>query len=146
MRSWKSQSTASYTNRGSLSLSAFCKYAHASGTNFRSKTAGRGLRRCKLGIMPTSERPEVQTGSADRNAYGMGKRLHGVISCFIVSFAASSLTSPRRAKFEIVPNCSLVLVVTRRYGEHLQVNTRSPWAIEGCLCRTRPAALALSPE
>ncbi len=124
MRSWKSQSTASYTNRGSLSLSAFCKYAHCFRYNF-PKQNSRSRSSTLLGIMPTSELPEVQTGCADRKCLRYGKRLHGVICCFPF-LAASSLISPRRAKFEIVPNCSLFLVVRRRYGEHLNVKTRSP--------------------
>lgn len=41
--------------------------------------------------------------------------------------------SPRRAKFEIVPKCSLCFVVNRRYGDHLTINTRSPWAIAGAI-------------
>lgn len=34
------------------------------------------------------------------------------------------LLLPRRAKFEIVPNCSLFLVVNIRYGEHLGETTQ----------------------
>jgi hypothetical protein len=113
--------------------------------DFRSKTAGRGLRRCKLGMMPTSELSEVQKCRPEAPTVWQNVCM-ALFAALSVSFAASSLMSPRRAKFEIVPNCSLFLVVNRRYGEHLNFKTRRPWAIEGCLCRTRPAALALSPE